>query len=184
LKRIIAVAVAILSVQVTACRSRKSVLGSEMQRLGVRSALVVASQSIDEHPIWSPDGRFLAVNVDGGWKRIDLSSIHLVAAKWRKDQPIGAPQPAADASKIGESRVRNWQTSERFGPRRIVTREGTTVELKIGDLGTALILTQKGGQPETLWTSTIENCYGLAVAPDDKSVAYICEQNGVMVTGL
>jgi hypothetical protein len=184
LKRIAAMAIAILSIEFGACRARPSVLGAEMQRLGVRSALVVASQSIDEHPVWSPDGRYLAVNVDGRWSRIDLASIHLVGATWRKDQPVGAPEPPADMSRIGESRVRNWQRSARFEPRRIVTRDGTTVELKLEELGTAFIITKKGGQPETLWTSGLENCYGLALTPDEKSVAYICEQNGVLVTRL
>ena len=180
-----AILLATLIVLSASCRARPSVLGAEMQRLGVRSALVVASQSIDEHPVWSPDGRYIAVNVDGHWRKVDLSSIHLVASTWRKDQPVGAPEPPARTSQIGESRVRKWQRSARFEPRRIVARDGTTVELKLEEtLGTAFIITKKGSQPETLWTSGMENCYGLALAPDDKSVAYICEQNGVLVTGL
>jgi len=183
-RRVAAIGIAILSFQVNFCRSRVSILGTEMQKLGVHSALVLASQSIDEHPVWSPDGRYLAVNADGRWLRIDLSSIHLVAATWRKDQPIGVPEPAAKFSKVRESRVRDWQRSARFEPRRIVARDGTTIELRQEDLGTAFIITKKGGQPETLWTSGMENCHSLALAPDEKSVAYICELNGVLVTGL
>ncbi len=145
---------------------------------------MIASQAIDEHPVWSPDGRYLAVNVDSKWSRIDLSTIHLVEKTWRKDQPIGAPDRPAAASKVRESTVRRWERSARSEPRKIVTRDGTTVELRQEELGTAFIISRKGGQPVTLWTSGMENCYGLALAPDDKSVAYVCEQNGILVTRL
>jgi hypothetical protein len=30
----------------------------------------------------------------------------------------------------------------------------------------------------------MENCYGLALSPDDLSVAYVCERNGILVTKL
>lgn len=60
-----------------------------MKRLGVRSALVIASQAIDEHPVWSPKGDALAVNVDGRWVELKLSPVTLEAATWRDNKPIG-----------------------------------------------------------------------------------------------
>ena len=159
-------------------------LFKEMHRIGVTSALVVASEAIDEHPVWSPKGDALAVNVDGRWVELKLSPVSIVAATWRRDKPIGAVKPTISPSAISESRVRAWEKSAHFDPRRVVTRDGTTVELRQEDLSTAFVITRKGGQPETLWTSGMENCYGLALAPDEQSVAYVCEQNGIVVTAL
>lgn len=184
MKRLVAITVITVCLQAVACRARPSVLGAEMQRLGVRTALLVASQAIDEHPVWSPDGRYLAVNVDAKWSRIDLSTVHLVEATWRKDQPIGAQTGPTHESRIREATVRKWEKSARFEPRRIVTQDGTTIELRQEELGTAFVITKKGGQPETLWTSGMENCYGLALSPDNRSVAYVCERNGILVTRL
>ncbi len=174
-----------LSFQTVSCRPGKpSVLGQEMRRLGVRSALLVASQAIDEHPVWSADGRFIAVNVEGQWKKVDLTSIQLAPATWHKTQAVGVANPPARMSSIREAKVREWEKSARFEPRKVVTRDGTTVELRQEELGTAFVIERKGGPSETLWTTGMENCYGLALAPDDRSVAYVCEQNGIVVTAL
>src|SRR5579872_3661743 len=65
-----------------------NVLESEMARLQVHTALMVPSQAVDEFPVWSPDSRFLAVNVQGKWFKLDTSSVQLHEAKWH-GQRIG-----------------------------------------------------------------------------------------------
>jgi hypothetical protein len=44
------------------------------------------------------------------------------------------------------------------------------------------VITKKGASPETLWTSGMETCHSLALSPDEHSVAFQCETNGVLVT--
>ena len=153
-----------------------------MKRLGVRSALVIASQAIDEHPVWSPSGNALAVNVDGRWVELKLDPIKLEAATWRGGVPIAVAKPSISPGSISEGKVRKWQQSEKFEPRKITMRGGKTVELKLEDVSTSFIVTQPFGSPKVLWRSSMENCYGLAVSPDGRHVAYVCELNGVIVT--
>src|SRR5262245_47783353 len=155
---------------------------SEMSRLRVPSILIVASQAVDEHPIWSPDGDAIAANVDGAWVRVDLKSISLVAGTWRGNSPIGIPNPALKRVRIAPSTVKAWRKKERYGPRRVQLPDRTTVELRLDDLSTELVVTKPAGQPEVAWRSGMENCHGLSVSPDGKLVAYVCELNGVIVT--
>ena len=61
------------------------------------------------------------------------------------------------------------------------TRGGTRIELRQQDLGTQFVITPKGSKSEVLWTTDLENCHGLALSPDDKYVAFVCELNGVIV---
>jgi Tol biopolymer transport system component len=152
-----------------------------MAKIGVRDAIVIHSESVDEEPVWSPDGRYLAANVDGKWIRIEIDALALEEATWRGGRPVGLVRSKANGSSIEESTVRDWERHARFGPRVVTTRSGTTIELREEDLATRFVITSKGSQPETLWTSSMENCHSLALSPDDRYVAFICELNGVIV---
>ena len=168
---------------ISSCKPRPiTSLEAEMTRLGVRSALVIASQAIDEHPVWSPKGDALAVNVDGRWVELRLSPVALEAATWRDNKPIGVVKPPISPSTISESRVRSWEKSAKYGPRKAEMGDGKIVELRQEELSTSLIVTPPGGTAQVLWKSGLENCYGLAVSPDQHYVAYVCELNGVIVT--
>jgi hypothetical protein len=163
-------------------RGSTTSLQAEMERLGVRSALVFASQTIDEHPVWSPKGDALAVNVDGRWVELKLAPVTLEAATWRGSQPIGIVKPPISPSSVSEGHVRDWERSAKFDPRKVILRDGKTVELRQEDLSTSLIVTPLGGATQIVWKSGLESCYGLAVSPDQRLVAYVCELNGVIVT--
>jgi len=157
-------------------------LDEEMKRLGVRSALVIASEAVDESPVWSPAGDALAVNIEGRWGRVDLGSVALEPGTWRDKQPIGVLNPPASLSRIEEGTVEKWKKSGTYGARKVVMPDGTTVELRQDELSTKLVVTKRDAKPKTLWTSGFENCHSLALSPDGHYVAYICELNGVVVT--
>ena len=77
-----------------------------MQRLGVRSALVIASQSIDEHPVWSPDGRYWRSTSTGDGERstsLDSSS-RIDMAK----RPTGR-RPRAASGHVKDRRIQGPQ---------------------------------------------------------------------------
>lgn len=95
---------------------------TEMRRLDVRSALVLASQAIDEHPVWSPNGDALAVNVDGRWMKVALRPLTLENGSWHDGQPIGVVKSPAKMSSISESDVRKWEKSSRSGEGRVTAR--------------------------------------------------------------
>jgi len=158
-------------------------LVNEMRRLGVRSALIVASEAVDESPVWSPTGDAIAANIEGQWKSIDLRNPKLVKGKWHGDEPIGALESPSLIT-ISEAEVRNWAKTRIAGPREVVAKDGTKAQLLSEELGTRLVITRHGTAPETLWTTSLENCHGLALSPDGQQVAYVCELNGVIVTNL
>jgi len=156
-------------------------LASQMKQLGVRSALVISSQSVDENPVWSPDGRSLAINVEERWVHIEPDTLKLEKGEWHGGQPIGIAASTAEPKPMDEKTVRDWEGRARSDPRRVETRGGTTVELRQQDVGTQFVVTPKGSKSEVLWTTGTENCHGLALSPDEKYVAFVCELNGVIV---
>jgi hypothetical protein len=153
-----------------------------MSRLSVRSALVVAAQALDERPAWSPQGDALAFNADGRWTKVRLSPVTLTPGTWMGNNPLGVARPALRASNMRESTAKSWEASGRYGDRKVTAGDGTSIELAESDLGTSFIVTRPGASPETFWSSRTSNCYGLALSPDEKVVAYICEQIGLVVT--
>lgn len=157
-------------------------LESEMQRLKVRSALVVRSQAVDEQPYWSPKGDALAVNIEGQWLRLDLASVTLVAGTWHQKEAVGLGSPSA--APISTAEAEAWGKTGTTGPLEVVTKSGTRVEIVHNDLGSSFVISRKGAPPETLWRTSLESCHGLSLSPDDRHVAYVCELNGVIVTRL
>ena len=78
----------------TICHAQtESDLGKQMEALHVHTALLIRSQEMDDLPAWSPDGRFLAVELAGKWVKVDVSSVQLQEAKWH-DQRVGVQTKA------------------------------------------------------------------------------------------
>jgi hypothetical protein len=159
-------------------------LKRELRRLGLSSALVFGSQAVDEHPVWSPDGRDLGVNVEGKWSKLDLASLSLRKGTWHDGEAIAVAALPGRLTAMTESEVRSWQKPARFDPRRVTTKDGTTVELEQVDLSTVFRITRNGEKPLVVWKTSLENCHSLSLSPDETLVAYICELNGVIVTTL
>lgn len=159
-------------------------LKDELHRLGLSSALVVESQAVDEYPIWSPDGRYLALNIEGKWSKLDSGALSLRKGAWRGAEPIGVAASPAQLSTMTAIEARRWQKSTRFDPRKITTKNGITVELEQVELSTVFRMTARGEKPVVLWKTSLENCHSLSLSPDESLVAYICELNGVIVTTL
>jgi len=161
-----------------------SALLAELRKLGVTSALVVSSQAIDEQPVWSPDGRQLALNIDEKWSAIDIGALRLRAGSWHNGEAIGVVDPRAPLVAVPEAEILAWQENARFDPRRVTTKTGMTVELAREELGTVFHIPKKGSKPEVLWRTSLENCHSLALSPDEKLVAFICELNGLLVADI
>src|SRR5437773_5912742 len=116
-----------------------------MARLNVRQALIFASDAVDDAPVWSPKGDFLAANVEGRWIKVDLSRIRLEPGQWR-NRPIGVRDSGTAESGVSAKEVKAWSGGVRPG-RRVRAKNGTVVELRAEGLATSLIITRKGGSP-------------------------------------
>ena len=161
--------------------SETSHLSSQLKTLGLRFALLIESQAIDEEPVWSPDGRFLAVNMDGKWSRLDTESVVLTMGTWQDRKTIAVPHPPAELANVSEAEIRKWQKSAHSGPRAVTTKTGVEIELAPEGLGTAFRVTSPRREPEVLWTTGLENCHSLALSPDESLAAFLCEKNGLVV---
>jgi hypothetical protein len=156
-------------------------LASQMRALGTRFALLIQSQAIDEAPIWSPDGRHLAIHIEEKWSMIDVDSIVLRQGTWQDRKIIAVAYPAPALRVFSQSESQKWHETKRFDPRRLTTKTGIAIELAPEDLGTAFRVTRKGSEPETLWKTSLETCHSLALSPDETLAAFLCEKNGLVV---
>jgi hypothetical protein len=151
-----------------------------MEALGLRFALLVESQAIDEWPLWSPDGRQLAINLDGKWSKLDTESVVLRMGTWQDRKTIAVAHPPPELEDVSAVEVRTWQKSTRFDPRRLTTETGVTIELAPEGLGTLFRVTSKGLEPEVHWKTSLEKCHSLSLSPDERLVAFLCELNGLV----
>jgi len=155
-------------------------LMSELSELETETALIIQS-SIDEYPIWSKDSNFIGCNIMGKWYKIRLTNIQLEKATWRGEQTIGVLTTQDAVSEMSEEEIKEFQANSKFQPREITTSDKTKIELKMKGFSVSLIVTKKEEKPVTLWTSELENCHSLALSPDEKYVAYLCELNGLFI---
>lgn len=175
-----ALAIALVSAAVSVAAQNDLKVDAELARIKTDTALVIPSQAVDEHPVWSPDGRYLAANVEGVWYQVDLATIRLEDATWRNGQAIGVTTGKVALVAVAEDAVSRWIASSTVYPRKLVAAAGT-FELKEKGMSTVLVLTGKGGRPEQRWQSDMENCHSIVPSPDGKHIAFICEMNGVVL---
>jgi hypothetical protein len=155
-------------------------LNSEMSRLETETVLVLNSQEIDYYPLWSPNSDFIAFCLHEKWFKIRLDDIEFEAVKWR-GQKIGLLVSTDATTEMSEKEVEEFKKVSKFNSREVTSKLGTKVELPMQSLRTSLVITHKGEDPKTLWTSGGENCHSLVLSPNEKYVAYLCELNGLLI---
>ncbi|MDX2082835.1 MAG: hypothetical protein SFV53_02470 [Rickettsiales bacterium] len=154
-----------------------------MKKLNIDTAMILRSEAIDEYPLWSSDSQFVAANVMGTWHKFYLKNIKLSEVEW-KQQKIGIVVNKDAMSDLTNQELKQFYHHSKNGGRRITTKTGEKIELKLSDQSSSLIITQNNAQPTVLWSSGIENCHSLSLSPNEKYVAYLCELNGMFVMRL
>lgn len=155
-------------------------LAEAMRTAGVSTALVLPSQAIDEYPVWSPDQRYMGVNVKGTWLKLPIDSVTIKKVYWR-DMSIGQAIATQRPVALSTDELAACMRASSFQPREITTRSGIRIELRSVEMSTRLVITRTGKPEETIWTSGGENCHSLVLSPDQTHVAYLCELNGLLV---
>jgi hypothetical protein len=156
-------------------------LKGELGRLGVDTALVLKSNAIDEYPLWSKAGDFIALNVEGKWVKVELGKVRLEGAKWRAGHSLGINVAKESVTSASDAEVKDWEERTKMYPREITLPNGTKVELKEADMSVSLVVTKKGSKSEIIWATGGENCYALTASPDGQFVAFLSELNGAVV---
>lgn len=146
----------------------------EIERHNIRTTLMWSSMGIDDHPIWSPDSRTIAVNEMGTWITINLDETIIQEADWH-NKFIGLN--ASEVSEIlDDSLIDVYKTATQHEPRKITAANGDVFELRMTGFRTAFYQNNK-----RKWLSSGENCHSLSLSPDGKYLAYIAELNGLMI---
>jgi len=177
----LAVAICVLSLAPLPLFGETPRLVSEMKALGLRFALLVESQAIDDAPVWSPDGGFLAIHLDQKWSTLNVESVALRMGTWQDRNTIAVAYPPPTLQEVSGTDVRAWQTSARSDPHRLTTKTGVTIDLAPEGLGTVFRVTSKALEPEVLWKTALESCHSLALSPDETLAAFLCKRNGLVV---
>jgi hypothetical protein len=158
-------------------------LGPAMRKLGVDTVLLLDSEGVDEWPIWSQDSRFVTVDVEGEWFKLDIwAPMKVRAAKWhgqKVGKAFGVRHSDLTTAELNELNKLRTKTQE--SPREAISKSGIKVQLTEDDVSTSFIIS-KGTRTKTMWSSEMENCYSPIFSPNEKYVAFICELNGVLVT--
>src|ERR1041384_6508768 len=126
-KMIIAVSNLILLLTVILAQEPQT-LDEQLIRLDTETVLIVPSQAVDEYPIWSPKGDFLAANVEGKWYKINLEKIVLEDATWRGKQKIGVIKSKSSISEASKEEIEAWTKISKLNLRTVTTKSGVKVE--------------------------------------------------------
>lgn len=178
-KHILALGLAAATAQVHA-QGSSSGLMREMGRLGVDTALVVPSTAIDEYPLWSPDGMYIAANIAGVWYKFELTSFELGVANWH-NQMVGVPSVDPIFFEASYEEIVIFSEATKYGSRHVMTRDGTSIDLAMSGMAVGFSVTRQGRKSRVLWQTGGENCHSLSLSTDESHVAFICELNGLFV---
>jgi len=148
-------------------------LVEELNRLQVTTALLVPSQGIDYYPTWSPKGDKLGAYLEGTWYEVDLKELALAEASWRDDQKLGVINSNSSFAESDEAEA--WFNPKKFDPRNVESSNGTLIELVQKGFAVTFSITYPAEEPHELWQSDMENCHSLALSPNEKKVAFICD---------
>jgi len=155
--------------------SKPGTLTDELKNLHVHTALLFPSQAIDDLPLWSSDAKYLAVNIQCKWHKLDTSLVLLQEARWH-GKSIATLKDGA-FSDATESEIAEWSKGAKE-KRTVESKSGIKAELPQHEMSTSLVLS-KGRNRKSIWKTDLESCYGLRLSPDGHTVAFLCETNGV-----
>jgi len=160
-------------------------LDRELRRIGVGTAIVMPAQEVQEYPLWSPQGDYLAVNVMGAWQKVDLSQISIKVSTWHGNQKVGVINSKSISTPTRDELAAGKKVSK-VNPRRVTTKSGLKIELKLDEFGasTSMWVTRKGEKPQLLWTASMESYHSLVLSPDETYVAFVSDVQGVIVMRL
>lgn len=113
--------VALVSVSVSAAVSAEGIQHFDvaLTALHTDTALVLPSQAVDERALWSPDSRYLAVNVEGEWLKVDLEGGILAAGAWRGGQTLAVITNREAVSPATSDDIAAWQKRTGSSPAKL-----------------------------------------------------------------
>jgi dipeptidyl aminopeptidase/acylaminoacyl peptidase len=158
-------------------------LENELKRNGVSSALVVPTADFCDMPRWSPSGKAIAFTMKPGkWWVVDLTNVEIERSHWRADKvPVGRLQSEKSFREVKAQEIQDWKPFSEQNLRSVTLKNGTTFRLDFAGFGRSFVVQSLTRPAHILWTSGMEDCFLLAPSPDQKYVAFVAMQNGIVV---
>jgi hypothetical protein len=158
-------------------------LASQMLRLKTNTAFIVTSRSVQQYPLWSPDSAFLAVNISGTWYKFAVANMLLKKKKWGK-KIIGTLTNTESASLLRPGEINEFRLVTKLGQMELRTENGDLIQIDAKGFSATIAIVKPGIPSQELWSSRTLRCHDLALSPDERFVAYVCDDGGVVVTKL
>lgn len=160
-------------------------LKAEMKRIGVKMAVVMPAQSIDEYPLWSGDNRYIYANMaPNGWWKVDLNSVVLGEGKYR-ERTIGVLQKGSTVNRAENDEVERAKKVTSEVKNDLSLKDGTKIQWEPnGSFGSRLSIKTSQKTAETLWETDMSVCGYVIPSPDTSMVAIYCEGTGFIVLQL
>src|SRR3569832_1215329 len=80
-----------VAVAITVFSARAQDLRLQYDKLKIHTALLAPSSAVDEMPLWSPDSKTLAVNIEGRWYGVEFGKVYLISAARHKNTKRRSP---------------------------------------------------------------------------------------------
>ena len=158
-------------------------LQTELADLKTNLALLVNSSAVEERSLWSPQSDYVAFRLLGKWMKIPLNNLELKEGQWQ-GRKVGLLTNPTLMRELSESELKLFRVASEVQPVVIRTKAGKIYSLKRDGNGMALIAKGTNGGSRQLWFAGTEDCHSLSLSPDEKYLACLCEQSGLLLTSI
>ena len=143
--------------------------------------ILLPGRGLKHRPLWSPDSKFLAFHNGYKWQKVDLRLMHTYKAKWYGRSVAAGGRVQVRALK--QSEVADWKKNENFGKSQVKLGDGRVLKFKPAKQGpgVAFTITDREGKSRQAFVSMNGAVHSMAVSPDEKYLAFISDQNGLVV---
>lgn len=158
-------------------------LQTELTILQTNLVLLVSSGAVEERALWSPQSDYVACRLLGKWMKIPLNNLELKEGQWQ-GQKVGLLKNPALIRQLYESELKLFRATSEVQPIVIRTKPGIVYSLRPDGQGMVLVAKGRNGESRQLWSSGKEACHSMSLSPNEKYLACLCEQSGLLLTRL
>lgn len=160
-----------------------------LERANINSALLVNSQAVDYHPIWDKeDNSRVYVNIMGTWYSFRLNSAIMNPFAQLRGEQVAIVEEV-DHEKVATSSQtvfneiagKSSKLKRESEEDKVLTKSGLEFEILHTGFSSIMVATAEGSKPKVIWSSDMENCFGLELSKDETLVSYLCEMNGPII---
>lgn len=155
-------------------------LADRLREKGVSLISLGGGGTIDEYPVWSPDGEEIQINVQGQWIAVDLNIAKLGTADWAR-RVIAVPSEDVRTRALSSSEAQTAQSQSKSFGRVVALSNGTTISTSEEGLGTVISVARSDGRQQKLAQTDMDGCHSPVPSPDERLFAFLCGEAGLFI---